>query len=84
MAKPDIHDLAVRLAEAGFYVLGEAPMDDDQTRTASADNRRIRLSDDLEIRRWSEKFQVSKERLRAAVTKVGNRVDDVERELRSS
>lgn len=59
-------------------------MTDDKTKTGSPDRERISLSEDYEVRDWSEKFGVSEERLRAAVEKVGNMADDVERELRGS
>ncbi|MGZ9114348.1 MAG: DUF3606 domain-containing protein [Brevundimonas sp.] len=58
-------------------------MSDDKTRTGGQDRARISLSEDYEVRDWSEKFGVSEERLRAAVGKVGDRAEDVERELRS-
>lgn len=59
-------------------------MTDDKTQTGTPDRQRISLSEDYEVRDWSEKFGVSEERLRAAVEKVGNQADDVERELRGS
>lgn len=57
-------------------------MGDDKTRAGGQDRSRISLSEDYEVRDWSEKFGVSEERLRAAVGKVGDRAEDVERELR--
>lgn len=59
-------------------------MSDDKTQTGNPDRQRISLSEDYEVRDWSKKFGVSEERLRAAVEKVGNQADDVERELRAS
>lgn len=59
-------------------------MSDDKTQTGNPDRQRISLSEDYEVRDWSKKFGVSEERLRAAVQKVGNQADDVERELRGS
>ncbi|RZJ04959.1 MAG: DUF3606 domain-containing protein [Brevundimonas sp.] len=56
-------------------------MSDDKTRSGGQDRARINLSEDYEVRDWSAKFGVSEERLRAAVAKVGDRADDVEREL---
>lgn len=58
-------------------------MTDDKSKTGSQDRTRINLSQDYEVRDWSEKFGVSEDRLRAAVEKVGNQADNVERELRS-
>lgn len=57
-------------------------MSDDKTQTGGQDRKRVSLSDDYEVRDWSAKFGVSEERLRAAVGKVGNMADDVERELK--
>lgn len=59
-------------------------MSDDKTQTGNPDRQRISLSEDYEVRDWSNKFGVSEERLRAAVQKVGNQADDVERELRGT
>ncbi len=56
-------------------------MSDDKTQTGGQDRKRISLSEDYEVRDWSQKFGVSEERLRAAVAKVGNMTEDVEREL---
>ena len=39
-------------------------------------------SEDHEARCWSEKFGVSRDKLRAAVNKVGNSVSAVEKELK--
>lgn len=57
-------------------------MSDDKTNTGGPDRQRISLSEEYEVRDWSEKFGVSEESLRAAVAKVGNMAEDVERELR--
>lgn len=59
-------------------------MSDDKNQTGNPDRQRISLSEDYEVRDWSQKFGVSEERLRAAVEKVGNQADDVERELRGA
>jgi hypothetical protein len=58
-------------------------MSDDKTKRGGADRRRISLSEDYEVRDWSEKFGVSHDDLREAVHKVGDQADDVERYLRS-
>ena len=58
-------------------------MTDDKTKTGGQDRQRISLSEDYEVRDWAAKFGVSEDQLRAAVGKVGNMADDVERELRS-
>jgi hypothetical protein len=56
---------------------------DDKSKSGGQDRTRISLGEPYEVRDWSEKFGVSEDRLRAAVAKVGNMADDVERELRS-
>lgn len=78
------HDPHVSVyAMAEIYIIGGFAMSDDKTRTGGQDRKRVSLSDDYEVRDWSEKFGVSAERLRAAVGKVGNMAEDVERELKS-
>ena len=57
-------------------------MSDDKTQRGGQDRTRISLSEDYEVRDWSAKFGVSEEQLRAAVGRVGDRAEDVERELR--
>ena len=59
-------------------------MTDDKSKPGGQDRTRISLSEDYEVRDWSQKFGVSEERLRSAVAKVGNTAEDVERELRGS
>ncbi len=57
-------------------------MSDDITKTGGQDRKRVSLQEDYEVRDWSQKFGVSEDRLRAAVSKVGDIAEDVERELR--
>ncbi|WP_082540748.1 DUF3606 domain-containing protein [Pseudolabrys sp. Root1462] len=45
------------------------------------DRSRINLSEDYEVRYWSEKIGVSADALKAAVKKVGNSAKAVEQEL---
>lgn len=59
-------------------------MTDDKSQTGNPDRQRINLSEDYEVRDWSQKIGVSEDRLRAAGGKVGHMADDVERELRGS
>jgi hypothetical protein len=59
-------------------------MTDDKNKPGGQDRTRISLSEDYEVRDWSQKFGVTEDRLRAAVAKVGNQAEDVERELRGS
>lgn len=56
-------------------------MSDDKNQSGGQDRKRISLSDDYEVRDWSERFGVTPDRLREAVGKVGGMADDVEREL---
>ncbi|HEU5019297.1 MAG TPA: DUF3606 domain-containing protein [Pseudolabrys sp.] len=55
-------------------------MADDQTKT-TADRKRVDVHDDYECRYWSEKFGVSADELKLAISNAGDRVDDVAREL---
>lgn len=57
-------------------------MSDDKTKTGGQDRQRISLQQDYEVRDWAEKFGVSQDRLRQAVEKVGDRAEEVERELK--
>ena len=43
--------------------------------------RQINLREDYELRYWSERFDVPKDEIEAAIKKVGTRVEDVAREL---
>ncbi len=56
-------------------------MSDDKSQSGGQDRRRISLSDDYEVRDWSKKFSVTEEQLRAAVERVGDSAEAVEREL---
>lgn len=59
-------------------------MSDDRAKRGPQDRSRISLSEDYEVRYWSEKFGVSKERLAQAVKKVGNSAAAVEKELKAA
>jgi Protein of unknown function (DUF3606) len=59
-------------------------MSDDRSKRGPQDRSRISLSEDYEVRYWSEKFGVSKERLAEAVKKVGNSAAAVEKELKAA
>lgn len=52
-------------------------MADNKNDTGSPDRDRISLSEDFEIRDWTESLGVSEERLREAVSAVGNSADKV-------
>jgi len=55
---------------------------DDKSKRGGGDRQRISLTEDYEVRDWAAKFNVSEERLRKAVDRVGNEADAVEQELR--
>ena len=57
-------------------------MSDNRQDTGNPDRQRISLSEDYEVRDWARKFGVTEDGLRAAVARVGDMADDVERELR--
>jgi len=56
-------------------------MSDDKTKRSPQDSARISLTEDYEVRYWTEKFGISRDKLQAVVDKVGNSVAAVEREL---
>jgi hypothetical protein len=56
-------------------------MSDDKTRAGGQDRERISLSEDYEVRDWAARFGVSEKALRDAVARVGDRAEDVQREL---
>lgn len=56
-------------------------MADDKNRGAQ-DRSRINLSQDHEVRHWTDRFGVSKSQLEDAVREVGSSSDAVEAELR--
>jgi len=56
-------------------------MSDDKTKTGGQDRQRINVHEDYELRDWAQKFGVSPEQLKAAVARVGDRADEVERFL---
>jgi hypothetical protein len=56
-------------------------MSDDRTKANGQDRTRISLSEDYEVRDWAAKFGVTEKALRDAVGRVGDRAEDVQREL---
>ena len=58
-------------------------MADDRSKTV-ADRKRINVHEDHELRYWSQKFGVSHDQLKNAVSKVGVMADDVARALGKS
>lgn len=59
-------------------------MADDKTNRGPQDRSRINLSEDYEVRYWTDKLGVSKGQLQDAVREVGASADAVETELRRS
>ncbi|MFO1303675.1 MAG: DUF3606 domain-containing protein [Burkholderiales bacterium] len=57
-------------------------MSDDGTKRVPQDGKRINMSEDYEVRYWTEKFRVSKEELARAVQAVGSTADAVEQHLK--
>jgi len=57
-------------------------MSDDTTLRRPQDSSRIAMGEDYEVRYWTEKFGVSRDRLQEAVNAVGNSADAVERHLK--
>jgi hypothetical protein len=58
-------------------------MSDDKSNSQGQDRQRINVNQDYELRDWSRKFGVTPDELKRAVAKVGDRAQDVERELKS-
>lgn len=56
-------------------------MTDDRNKRGPEDASRINLNEDYEVEYWTNRFGLSKERLKAAVDKVGVSVDAVAKEL---
>jgi hypothetical protein len=61
----------------------ERDMPDDPNLRRPQDSSRIAMGEDYEVRYWTERFGVSRERLQEAVDAVGNSVEAVERYLRN-
>lgn len=56
-------------------------MSDDKSRSGGQDRTRISLSEDYEVRDWAARFGVTERALRDAVARVGDKAEDVQREL---
>jgi hypothetical protein len=59
-------------------------MPDDRMKRGPQDRARINMGEAYEVEYWCKVLGVSKERLAAAIEKVGDRVEDVRRELGSA
>lgn len=57
-------------------------MSDSTEQRGGQDRKRINVNQDYELRDWSKKFNVTPERLKQVVKKVGDRAEAVERELK--
>ncbi|WP_231426825.1 MULTISPECIES: DUF3606 domain-containing protein [Pedobacter] len=55
---------------------------DNETKTTGADRSRININESYEVDYWSNKFGVSKDKLKAAVQIVGDSGDAVEEFLK--
>jgi hypothetical protein len=60
---------------------GERAMADDKTKTAPQDASRINLSEDYEVRYWTQALGVSKERLAELVHQHGNSAEKIRQAL---
>jgi hypothetical protein len=57
-------------------------MSDDKTKRGAQDRSRISLSEDYEVRYWTEALGVSKERLEELVRKHGNSAEKIRKALK--
>ena len=58
-------------------------MSDDKSKVGSPDRDRINVHEDYEVKYWTQKFNVSAEKLKAAVAAVGPTAKAVEAHLKS-
>jgi hypothetical protein len=56
-------------------------MPDDPTKKGGPDRDRVNIHEEHEMRYWTERLGVSRDKLQDAVKKVGPMVDDIEAEL---
>jgi hypothetical protein len=59
-------------------------MADDLRDRGQRDRDRININEEYEVRYWAQRFNVSADKLRAAVNRAGSMADDVARELGKS
>jgi hypothetical protein len=57
-------------------------MPDNTSQSGGQDRKRINVNQDYELRDWSDKFGVTKERLKEAVQAVGDSADKVQEYLK--
>ena len=58
-------------------------MSDDRTKRGAADRARINMSQEHEVKYWTEKFGVTREKLQEAINAAGTMASSVEQRLRS-
>jgi hypothetical protein len=77
-------DTTVRNSPNNNALVGQEDvhMADDKNKTGSPDRNRINMSEDYEVRDWSESLGVSPERLQEAVDAVGSNADKVREYLK--
>ena len=61
-----------------------ALMSDDTALRGKQDRAKINMNEDYEVRYWTERFGISKERLATVVNEVGSSVASVEKYLQQS
>lgn len=59
-------------------------MADNLKKRGGQDRQRINVTEDYELQDWSQKFGVSKDRLKEAVAAVGDRAEKVEKYLKGN
>lgn len=57
-------------------------MSDDKTKTGGQDRTRINVNEAYELDHWSKKFGITREQLKEAVARAGDRADAVEEFLK--
>jgi hypothetical protein len=57
-------------------------MSDNKSKVSQQDRSRINMSEDYEVRYWTETLGVSKEQLQATVKKVGSTAEAVRKALK--
>jgi hypothetical protein len=72
------------VAVDGNHEQQEPVMADDLKNRGGRDRKRIDVGQEHELRDWSEKFGVTKEKLKEAVQAVGDDASKVEQHLRES
>lgn len=53
-------------------------------RTQGTDDIRVNVQDSSELKYWADKFRVSKDEIKSAVSAVGDSLSDVQRQLQLS